>query len=234
LSKYAWGDAAKLCRNVIETGDTPQTLAVKTGLSTAYIRAWARRNDIKLEPSPRGPRTKPSDRIAELEAAVERKNRAFQALSDALGPSDEDITLEGRCRQLQARAEKAEAERDEALNVLREHHQWHQDIGTVYFCSGDEDGDFLPVDLSDGYADSALACKTTSALSNDMGRARKIAALVEAAMEWRDTFQKREDAHRDAPKGWRGEDQINAAEKANDAAEDALFKAADALQEDGE
>lgn len=76
------------------------------------------------------------------------------------------VELANRVRHPQEAATRSV---EKVLQILRKHHKWHQEIGEVYF--PDESGvpQNIPIDLSDGYADSALCEETVAALSTSLG-----------------------------------------------------------------
>lgn len=71
---------------------------------------------------------------------------------------------------LRTRAEAAEARLAEVTGALREHHQWHQNLGVIGICK-DDDGQWVEIDMSDAYAEGALCERTTAALAKAEERA---------------------------------------------------------------
>lgn len=82
------------------------------------------------------------------------------------------------------RAEAAEAENARLREALRSHHEWHQNLGEIGLYK-DDNGEWVAIDMSLEYTDSALCRETFQALSStDQSTAALKEAVVKAAMRF--------------------------------------------------
>ncbi len=112
-------------------------------------------------------------RIQKLEGESEQQRKradVAQAAHDG-GKSAAEGLVDG-IKRMQLRLE----EKDDALKTvtaqvarlveaLKEHHQWHQNLGTIGIGKDPEDGEWIELDMSLEYSDSPLYEKTEAALS---------------------------------------------------------------------
>ena len=82
-----------------------------------------------------------------------------------------------------AQIEAVEARVAELERALRSHDEWHQNLGTIGLYK-DDNGQWIEVDMSLEYSDSALCRETYQALASVSEVAKAKEAVVTAAMEY--------------------------------------------------
>lgn len=95
-----------------------------------------------------------------LSSLVRERDEAMAKISDK---NQTIMRLHCQEADLQAAVKAADAERDEALKVLRDHHKWHAESGALGIPDGD--GGWIEMDNGAEYADSRLCQRTEAAIS---------------------------------------------------------------------